>query len=471
MNLMKPGYFVSGLLLILSLVVVLLIELFPLQAQSTIRFEKIVLNKQLSEPTGVAFRLAQPDQLWIVNHGNDAVTIVTHPGQPNMQVETRTDAYAEHFVAKPTGVTFGYGDTFAVSNDSINEVRGMKFVQNPERNKYFVKSHFMGPSLFSAGTYALAGQNKRYLDDWPQPGFGHDAPDNLTPAQGCPQEFWSLSDQRCYWPREGSHLDMLHESPLAMGIVHDQGNAYFVLDGCGNRDQNNQCLGNGHLVRYDFNRDHQEGNGFHGDGIVRRYPEIAFKRLENVPSGMVMREGWLYFANSGSGAIARAYPSKGNIQTLVSSWSGQAEQGRVGPGLIDWINIPNSPGDGDSPDTIKTWIQTKGNLDRIRALGKSWIPPAETLSEYSYVYNVPQEPFISVKWLNQPSGLAGDQQALYVADYKSGWIAAFDWKTSKVLWRYQSHLTSISGLTINPSRAKELYLTDRATNALYRLSW
>lgn len=449
----------------------MVIGLQQLSAQPKMNLSKLPLEGKLSEPMGIAFRPSQLNQLWVVNHGNDSITIITNPGEPNQEVSVKTDAYAEHFVAKPTGIAFGYDDTFAVSNDSINELRGMKFIKNPERNKNFVQNHFMGPTLFSASTYALAGQNKKYLDDWPQPGNGHDPNRKLTLTQGCPLAYWNSPSQECYWPREGSHLDMLHESPLAMGIVHDQANAYFLLDGCGSRDSNKQCLGNGHLMRYDFNRDHQEGNGFHGDGIVWRYPEVDFKRDQDIPSGMLVQDGWLYFSNPGMGKVERIATAGGNIQIVVKSWSDLYDKGQVGTGVISWEDVKGVSMDRDDPGAISNWVKTHGNLAKITELGKTWIDPMEVLSEYSYVYNVPQKTFIAEKWIDKPSGLASDGNSLFVADYDSGWIGAFDLKTAKLLWRYKSNLKSISGLSLNPNKPRELYISDRETNSLYQLKW
>jgi hypothetical protein len=468
---MKQSRFTRLLTVSLLLLLGMAIGLQQLAAQPNMTFSKLPLEAKLSEPMGIAFRPSHPNQLWVVNHGNDSIAILTNPGESNMEALVKTDAYAEHFVAKPTGIAFGYDDTFAVSNDSINELRGMKFIKNPERNQNFVKNHFMGPTLFSADTYALAGQSKKYLDDWPQPGNGHDPDRDLTLTQGCPLAYWNPTVQQCYWPREGSHLDMLHESPLAMGIAHDKHNAYFLLDGCGSRDSNKQCLGNGHLMRYDFNRDHQEGNGFHGDGIVWRYPEVHFKRDKDIPGGLLVQDGWLYFSNPGMGKIERIAATGGNIQIVVKSWSEQYAKGQVGSGVISWEDVKGVSMDGDEPEAISNWVKTRGDLAKIAELGKDWIAPMEVLSEYSYVYNIPQKTFISEGWLDKPSGLASDGKSLFVADYDSGWVAAFDLQTAKLRWRYQSNLKSISGLAFNPNKPRELYVSDRDTDSIYQLRW
>jgi hypothetical protein len=133
----------------------------------------------------------------------------------------------------------------------------------------------------------------------------------------------------------GSHLDMLHESPIGMGIAWEQRNAYWVFDGCGGSQfQNSRQVVNGHgenftllqngvgdsngedpkrkdcndmgdIVRYDFRVDHGAGFDDHCDGIIERYAIGKVKRVEGVPSHMVMWEDHLFIADSGSGRIGR----------------------------------------------------------------------------------------------------------------------------------------------------------------------
>src|SRR5690606_511497 len=71
----------------------------------------------------------------------------------------------------------------------------------------------------------------------------------------------------------GSHLDMLHESPLCMGMAWVEENKYWVFDGY-----------NSALVFYDFQEDHGPGYDDHSDGIIHRYAEDEVKREPNVPS-------------------------------------------------------------------------------------------------------------------------------------------------------------------------------------------
>merc|ERR1719473_2625636 len=84
------------------------------------------------------------------------------------------------------------------------------------------------------------------------------------------------------------HIDMLHESPLCMGIVHDDG-ANSTTDGV---VYNNiyWAFGGGHrqLVRYDFESDHGPGSMEHDYASIRRYTGLELTRVEGVPSHMAM---------------------------------------------------------------------------------------------------------------------------------------------------------------------------------------
>ena len=57
------------------------------------------------------------------------------------------------------------------------------------------------------------------------------------------------------------HVDMLHESPLCMGIAHDDG-AVTDVAGMGTYRNVYWAFGGGHrqLVRYDFESDHGPGS-------------------------------------------------------------------------------------------------------------------------------------------------------------------------------------------------------------------
>lgn len=405
-------------------------------------------------------------EIWVTNQGDDSLTVV----DPDELASARRlqDGYGEHFTARPSGIAFNEdGSFFAVSNDSNNEVRGMEFALNPERDSHFRDNNFMGPSLFSPETFALAGQNKPYLDDWPQPGLSHDPPDDI-PEHQCPAEYWSEGISRCVWPRQGSHLDMLHGNPLSTGILHDAVNAYFVLDGCGVGTTAGECSGPGHVARVDFNRDHQEGNGFHGDGTTRRYIDAPYERVEGVPSGMMAHDGWVYYSDTGAGVVRRFQPDSGRTEVMIANWNGSpASHGEHGPGVTDWSHLEDGPGDGDDPETVQAWVSEHGDRDAIMAAGDRWIEPRETLAEYSYEWDsMVQE--VAPGTVQRPSGLAAGTDSWFVADNANGNILEFAWDGTpgRVI---DSGLTGVTGLVLSQD-GRTLFLADTGTNGIYRVA-
>lgn len=435
-----------------------------------LRIETVVEGDALDAPTALALRPGTDDELWITNAGDDSITRITGAGGAGTSVVTRTDAYAEHFAARPSGIAFtDTGEGFAVANDSNNEVRDMTFVANPERNRFFKRSNFMGPTLFATDTYSYAGQSKAYLADWPQPGYGHDAPDRI-PQDQCPATYWSAETESCIWPREGSHVDMLHESPRSTGIVHAGANSFWVLDGCGTRIEVRTCRNDGHVVFYDFNRDHQEGNGFHGDGTVRRIMDAPFTRSDEAASGMVTAAGWVYYADTGGGVVRRFRPDSGTVQVLASSWHGKPPAaGESGPGIIDWSHVPSGPGDGDTPEVIDRWIATAGDQPAIAALGEKWIKPQETLEEYAYVTGSTVESPLPAGLVERPAGLAVGPTGLFVADNARGVIFELAWDGFRVVREIPTGAKGLSGLAYSPAGGGTLYFTDVQANRVQRV--
>ena len=432
--------------------------------------EVVADGPAFDKPTALAFRPGDDGELWVTNRGNDSIAIVSDPaGQAT--VVNRRDGYAEHFVARPSGIAFDdTGEQFAVSNDSNNEVRGLTFKLNPERNRYFKNNNFMGPTLFQTETYALAGQSKEYLEDWPQPGYGHDPPDDSTRRHECPDEYWSKEASACVFPREGSHLDMLHETPLAAGILHWTSNVYYLLDGCGKRTATNRCRGDGHVVMADFNRDHEEGNGFHGDGVIRRFPDAPFRRARGVPSGIVRHGRSIYYADTGAGVVRRLQPDTGRRQVLIGPWHpGRPSHRKHGTGISDWSDAAHAPPDGDEPAAIDDWIATAGDQRLIGRPGVCWIKPQESLGEYSNVVGARARASISGS-IRRPAGLAADDDHLYVADNATGRIHSFAWEGMRPGPVLETGSEALGGLAIDASDAGWVYFADSVEDSVGRIA-
>src|SRR5690606_2860220 len=92
----------------------------------------------------------------------------------------------------------------------------------------------------------------------------------------------------------GSHLDMLHETPFCMGIAWERDNVYWVFNGNA-----------GAIDRVDFHADHGPGNDDHSDGEYWRYVPGQVARVPNVPSHMHLAGTWLYIADTGNGRVVR----------------------------------------------------------------------------------------------------------------------------------------------------------------------
>ena len=100
----------------------------------------------------------------------------------------------------------------------------------------------------------------------------------------------------------GSHLDMLHETPFCMGIAHELDMVYWLFNG-----------DVGAIDRIDFHDNHGPGNENHGDGEVHRYVEGALARMPNVPSHVVFNpaDAQLYIADSGHQRIVKLDTTSG----------------------------------------------------------------------------------------------------------------------------------------------------------------
>lgn len=200
-------------------------------------------------PTDLEFA-PETGLLWVADAGTSGVLIVDGAGTAAQSSEVRIDHYAQHFMDTVSAIAFGAGDTFASCQESRDD-----WNDAPQE-----EDDFMGPTLWDADldVFAQVGQT----DAW--------------------------------WLQEGSHLDMLHQSPLCMGIAHDHDNAYWAFDGL-----------NGRIVYYDFHADHGPGGADHSDGEEVFYEDVGVTRVPGVPSHMVVDGDALYIADTGSGRILR----------------------------------------------------------------------------------------------------------------------------------------------------------------------
>ena len=210
-------------------------------------------------------------------------------------------------------------------------------------------------------------------------------------------------------PLGGSHIDMLHESPDGMGIAHDNGNAYWYFDGY-----------YGHLVYYDFQADHDTGETDHSDGIVHRYSDVQLNRYPGVPSHMVLdkNSGILYISDTGANRVL-------------------------------WVNT-------DDQTTTSTNIYN----DPSRL---------EPLAQYLRIDGV--EWGVLDTGLSLPSGIALDGDKLFVSEYGSSEITAYDiaddGRSATVIDTIQTGAQKIMGIEIGPDN--HLYYVDNGRDQVVRI--
>jgi hypothetical protein len=227
-------------------------------------FEKVATFLEgLSTPRDLDFNPHVEGQLWVVNRADDSTLIINDATSDEPVFEYRRDSNAAHFMEEVSSIAFASDfNNFGTCHESRNALND---TMNPD--------DFMGPALWSADLdiYAAVNQNS--------------------------------------WVLLGSHLDMLHQSPLCMGIEHEVENVYWVTDG-----------NTGDIVRYDFATDHGPGYDDHSDGIVRRYNEFTYTRVPDVPSHLALdkKTNWLYIADTGGSRIMRLDITSGlKYETLI----------------------------------------------------------------------------------------------------------------------------------------------------------
>jgi hypothetical protein len=209
-------------------------------------------ENRLARPRDLAFNPLRPDELWILNERDNSVVLLFGTTTDAPSFERRRDFAADHFLHKPAGIAFGADDTtfgskgtFATCGESRNE------------NGIEGATDFMGPTLWTSDLEVFAKKNPAGL---------------------------------------GSHIDMLHNSPLCTGIAHETGNVYWTTNGVKNS-----------IVRYDFKADHNIGLDDHTDGGSLEYVEGQIKYLPGVPSHLFFHAAtsMLYVADAGNGRVAK----------------------------------------------------------------------------------------------------------------------------------------------------------------------
>lgn len=179
---------------------------------------ELVLDKKLDVPRDLGFHPDRDGELWIVNQGFEGATIIQDLGTSDQKVLKYDDNIAgPHFFAQPSGIAFGKNGMMATIHDTDEKTQG----------ENGTPPDFMGPTLWTTDLRDFDG--------------GH-----------------------------MGHTDMLHNTPLGMGIAWEKGNVYWVFDGYHRS-----------VTRYDFAKDHGLGGEDHTDGVISRYIEGEVKRAKD----------------------------------------------------------------------------------------------------------------------------------------------------------------------------------------------
>lgn len=192
-------------------------------------------------PTDLAFHPTRPNELWVVNKGDNTVWIATNPGEAGMNAEWRGGpSIGRHFLPRPSSLAFGDNGNFA----TIHEEDRITQPTTP--------ADFMGPTLWPSNMSIFDG--------------GH-----------------------------SGHIDMLHNTPNGMGIAWETGNAFWVFDGYHSsltRYDFNRDHGPG-------GSDHSDGDvGRYVEGEVSRVADVPSHMEFHAPSRT------LYVADTGNNRIA-----------------------------------------------------------------------------------------------------------------------------------------------------------------------
>ncbi|MCB9762554.1 MAG: hypothetical protein H6739_22335 [Alphaproteobacteria bacterium] len=201
----------------------------------------LAADDRLGIPSDLAVNPRTPDQLWVLNYDANAVVLATGLEGGAIDSTFYRSFGSDHFLANPMGIAFSDQGEFATVQDTDELTQGASGTPRD----------FMGPTLWD--------------DNLDRFDAGH-----------------------------GSHLDMLHNSPLAGGVAWEADRIFWVFDGYHEA-----------ISRYNFNTDHGYGGADHSDGEVARYVQGQVARYEGTPSGLEMDRatGLLYIADSANSRV------------------------------------------------------------------------------------------------------------------------------------------------------------------------
>lgn len=198
--------------------------------------------------------------------------------------------------------------------------------------------------------------------------------------------------------QNGTHLDMLHNTPFGMGIAHERDNVYWLFNG--------QI---GALDRYDFHEPHVIGGEDHSDGEMERYVEGELLRVAELPSHLALDKSsrLLYVVDSGHRRVVRLDIDSGTENGDVPTYDPIVKHARMdGAALEEFV----PPGTLERPSGI--------------ALGGGIAFVSDNATNRIYAFDGAGKLLraANVELPEQSLGgiTLGPDQRLYLADLKSG---------------------------------------------------
>ncbi len=226
-------------------------------------------NAGLLKPVDLEFNLkpGRRHELWVLNRDDaegSSMSIFYHAGKPEQVIEKRKDSHRGHFMVNCPAFAMSDTGDFTTVQEVLNSTGHQT-------------ETFMGPVLWTSDTNVFA---RYYQSNW-------------EPTEPL-----------------GSHIDMLHQSPYAMGVAWESDNIYWVFDGY-----------NKNIVSYNFQTPHEIGADDHSDGILKRYTEVQVKRTVGKPSHMIIdhKTNWLYIVDNGNKRVLRLDITSGVPSTNISN--------------------------------------------------------------------------------------------------------------------------------------------------------
>lgn len=272
----------------------------------------------------------------------------------------KEDGNSWHFMRRPTSMAWGLNDLFATCGEG--------YTDNYENED----TPFAGPVLWSSDPMIFGVE--------PLPAM------NGMPAQN------------------GTHLDMLHETPYCMGIAHEAENAYWAFNGDA-----------GSLDRYDFNAPHQIGGEDHQDGEVFRYARGEVLRVPEVPSHLVWNaaKSVLYAVDTGHKRLIELDPAPATRGGEIATYEPLHDSGEMlDAGVTELV----PPGLFEAPSGI--------------ALANDVIYVTDNASSYIYAFNT-EGRLLEALDTRLPagslSGIAiGPDEKVYFTDLLTGAVRRID---------------------------------------------